>query len=55
MNARWERAVNQLAEKDLETLGLEVLSVSRAPYLSFGDSERSLYELDDAILVLKKR
>ena len=51
---RWERAVNQLVERELEPLGLEVMSVSRAPYLSFGDTQRGLYELDDAILVLKK-
>jgi SAM-dependent methyltransferase len=50
----WERAVNQLVERELEPLGLTLSSVSRAPYLSFGDTKRGLYELDDAILVLEK-
>jgi SAM-dependent methyltransferase len=49
----WERAVNQLVERELEPLGLTLCSVSRAPYLSFGDTKRGLYELDDAILVLE--
>ena len=50
----WEGALNRLIEEELEPLGLELLSLSRAPYLSFGDAARGLYELDDAILVLKK-
>ena len=50
----WERAVTQLVERELEPLGLTLSSVSRAPYLSFGDTKRGLYELDDAILVLEK-
>jgi SAM-dependent methyltransferase len=53
-DARWERAIGQLVERELEPLGLELTSLSRAPYLSFGDTERGLYELDDAILVLEK-
>jgi SAM-dependent methyltransferase len=50
----WERAVNRLVERELEPLGLTLVSLSRAPYLSFGDTQRGLYELDDAILVLEK-
>ena len=50
----WERAVNQLVERELEPLGLALLHVARAPYLSFGDTARGLYQLDDALLVLKK-
>ena len=53
-DASWERAVEHLVERELMPLGLELLSLSRAPYLSFGDSQRGLYELDDAILVLEK-
>jgi SAM-dependent methyltransferase len=53
-DSNWEGAVNQLVERELEPLGLSVLSLSRAPYLSFGDAARSLYELDDAVLLLKK-
>jgi SAM-dependent methyltransferase len=50
----WELAVNSLVERELEPLGLTLVSVSRLPYLSFGDIKRGLYELDDAILVLEK-
>lgn len=50
----WEAALNTLVERELEPLGLTVERVARAPYLSFGDTERGLYELDDAILVLRK-
>jgi SAM-dependent methyltransferase len=50
----WEHAVSQLVERELEPLGLRLLSLSRTPYLSFGDAARGLYELDDAILVLQK-
>jgi SAM-dependent methyltransferase len=50
----WERALSQLAERELEPLGLTLLHVARAPYLSFGDTERGLYQLDDALLVLRK-
>ena len=51
----WEAAVSTLVERELQPLGLTLLSVSRAPYLSFGDTARGLYHLDDAILVLQKR
>jgi SAM-dependent methyltransferase len=50
----WELAVSQLVEHELEPLGLRVLTLARAPYLSFGDTARSLYQLDDALLVLEK-
>lgn len=51
----WEAAASSLVERELEPLGFELVSVSRAPYLSFGDTERGHYLLDDAILVLRKR
>jgi SAM-dependent methyltransferase len=51
----WEAAVNRLVERELEPLGLTLLRLARAPYLSFGDTERGLYQLDDALLVLQKR
>lgn len=51
---QWEAAVSSLVERELQPLGLELSSVSRAPYLSFGDTDRGLYHLDDAILVLRK-
>jgi len=50
----WEGAVNRLVECELEPLGLTVVGVSRTPYLSFGDAESGLYELDDALLVCQK-
>ncbi|HET7544276.1 MAG TPA: methyltransferase [Polyangiaceae bacterium] len=50
----WEAAVNGLVERELEPLGFSALSVSRTPYLSFGDSEAGLYELDDVLLVCRK-
>ena len=50
----WEAALSTLVERELEPLGLRLLSVSRAPYLSFGDTGRGLYQLDDALVVLQK-
>ena len=50
----WEAAVSTLVERELEPLGLSLLSVSRTPYLSFGDADRGLYQLDDALVVLQK-
>ena len=49
---KFERAVLQLIELELEPIGFDLQSFSRAPYLSFGDTKRDLYRLDDAILVL---
>lgn len=51
----WETSLIALIESVLDPVGLEVESVSRAPYLSGGDARRELYVLDDAILVCKKR
>jgi len=53
-DSSWEGAVNLLVERDLEPLGFEVVTVSRTPYLSFGDADSGLYELDDALLVCQK-
>ena len=50
----WEAAVNGLVERELDPLGFGVLAISRAPYLSFGDSDSGLYELDDVLLVCQK-
>lgn len=50
---RFETAVTQLIERELEPIGFELTSLSRAPYLSFGDTKRALYQLGDAILVLR--
>jgi SAM-dependent methyltransferase len=50
----WDAAVNSLVERELEPLGLRVVRLARAPYLSFGDTARNLYELDDALVILEK-
>jgi SAM-dependent methyltransferase len=50
----WESAASSLVTRELTPLGFTLVSVSRAPYLSFGDTARGLYQLDDAILVLQK-
>ena len=50
----WEDAVNSLVERELEPLGFTVVAVSRTPYLSFGDAESGLYELDDALVVCQR-
>jgi 2-polyprenyl-3-methyl-5-hydroxy-6-metoxy-1,4-benzoquinol methylase len=49
--ARFEHAVTEIAQNELGPLGLSVLSLSRAPYLSRGFRERPLWILDDAIFV----
>ncbi|MCC6663194.1 MAG: methyltransferase domain-containing protein [Polyangiaceae bacterium] len=47
----WESALAQLVERVLCPLGLEVIALCRAPYLSGGDPGRELYVLDDAVVV----
>ncbi|GAB5353238.1 hypothetical protein AAMO2058_000020200 [Amorphochlora amoebiformis] len=49
----WEECVNALVKLVLIPEGLEVVTLSRVPYMSHGDDRKSLYTLDDAILVLK--
>ena len=44
--------MSALAADVFEPLGFRVLALSRVPYLSEGDSVRSVYSLDDAIFVL---
>ena len=51
----WEGSVTQLVEQVLLPLGLDIETISRAPYLSGGDSQRPLYCLDDAVLVCRQR
>lgn len=50
----WEPSVAALIERELRPLGLEIDSVSRVPYLCQGDSQRSLYVLDDALVVCRR-
>lgn len=49
----FEAAVDRLCHEVLAPLSLQVLAVSRAPYLSGGDAGRALYELDDVIVVCR--
>lgn len=51
----WEGCVAELCERVIEPLGLDVEVITRTPYLSGGDSKRSLYELDDVVLVCRAR
>jgi SAM-dependent methyltransferase len=52
INARtFEAAARELISLVLLPLGLRLRTISRAPYLSGGDSSRALYELDDLIVV----
>jgi len=52
---RWEDGARRFIERDLLPLGLALECFARAPYLSAGDSQRPLYELDDVVVVLTKR
>jgi SAM-dependent methyltransferase len=49
----FEAAASELVEFVLRPLGLRVEVLSRAPYLSGGDADAPLYELDDLIVVCR--
>lgn len=49
----WELAAAEFVTTSLLPLGLDVVTLSRAPYLSGGDSHQPLYELDDLIAVCR--
>jgi SAM-dependent methyltransferase len=51
----WEDGARRFLERDLLPLDLKLECFARAPYLSAGDSDRPLYELDDVVAVLSKR
>ncbi len=51
--SEFELATAELVTTALVPLGLEIVTVSRAPYLSGGDAHQPLYELDDLILVCR--
>lgn len=50
----WEIAATEFVTTSLLPLGLSVVTLSRAPYLSGGDAQRPLYELDDLIVVCRE-
>lgn len=54
-STNWEDAARRLIERDLMPLGLTLVRFARVPYLSAGDSQSELYELDDVVAVLSKR
>jgi|GEM_PF-544976 SAM-dependent methyltransferase len=49
----FERAASEFVQNALLPLGLEPLVLSRVPYLSGGDPEAPLYELDDVIVICR--
>ena len=49
----FESSVWELITLVLKPLGFQIESISRAPYLSGGDADHALYELDDLIVVCK--
>jgi SAM-dependent methyltransferase len=50
----WEAQAQSLVEQVLEPAGLEVETLSRAPYLSEGDRSVPFYELDAVIVVCRR-
>lgn len=51
----FEQAAVTLVETGLAPLGLELVALSRVPYLSRGDRTVPVYVLDDCVLVLRRR
>lgn len=49
----WESAASLLAERLFGAAGLEIVSLSRVPYLCRGDAGAPLYILDDAVFVAR--
>ncbi len=52
-SSEWELAATEFVTTALLPLGLEVVTLSRSPYLSGGDAHHPLYELDDLIAVCR--
>ncbi len=50
----WETSVNVLVSEVLAPLDFEVMALARAPYLSQGDSQQELYQLDDVIVIAQR-
>jgi len=50
--ASWEMCVDRLCQV-VEEAGFEVVSLSRIPYMSHGDSCGDLYTLDDSVVVMR--
>ncbi len=50
----WETCVGRLWRNVFAPLGGELISLTRAPYLSMGDSRSAIYVLDDAVWVIRR-
>lgn len=50
----WETCAGRLWRSVLAPLGGHLISLSRAPYLSTGDSRSAIYVLDDAVFVIQR-
>lgn len=50
----FEEAARRLCEDVLAPMGLVVETLSRAPYLSWGDSRVPVYELDDLVVIARR-
>jgi SAM-dependent methyltransferase len=50
----FEEQVSAFVESEIVPLGVDLDRLARAPYLSAGDKDRELYELDDVLLVCRK-
>jgi SAM-dependent methyltransferase len=51
----WEDGAQALVQSVLEPRGLHISALCRAPYLSGGDADQALYELDDVVVVCRSR
>jgi SAM-dependent methyltransferase len=49
----WEDAVSLLVERVFVAAGMDVLALTRVPYLCRGDTRAPLYVLDDAVIVAR--
>ncbi|MCH2109581.1 MAG: methyltransferase-like protein 9 [Polyangiaceae bacterium] len=50
---QFELATTEFIQFALKALAFEIVSISRVPYLSGGDAQKELYELDDLILIAR--
>ncbi len=49
----WEEGARALVERVLLPVGLELVTIARAPYLSGGDTKRTFYLLDDVVVACR--
>jgi hypothetical protein len=51
----YEESLHHLIVNVLQPIGYDILSISRVPYISDGDTVQPFYVLDDAIIVMRKK